>query len=418
MNPSTNILIIGGGAIGLCAAHYLSRNGASVTVLDKGEMGHGCSLHNAGFISPSHFVPLATPGIARQAIRWMVNPRSPFYIQPRFNGDLFRWGFRFWQSCNDRTVKRAMPILRDLLLESSLLTDELSREDGMRFAYIKRGLCMLYISPDGKRVCEEEAAVASEIGVEARLLDGAGVQSLDPEVKFCARGGVYFPGDSHLVPAEFTRGLAASLTGRGVTLVPNCAVTGFEVNEGRIRSVQTERGEYPTEDVVFAGGAWTPGLLGKLGVKMLMQAGKGYSITVSRPVVKPTRSYIFTERRVAVTPFPESLRFAGTMEITGLNLQLNRRRIDAILESIPLYFENIQRPSPTVAELWAGLRPVTPDGLPYLGRIRRFRNAFVAAGHAMLGISLAAVTGKLVGEIVQGRQPSIDIHLLSPDRFA
>ena len=182
--------------------------------------------------------------------------------------------------------------------------------------------------------------------------------------------------------------------------------------------MQTERGEYPTEDVVFAGGAWTPGLLGKLGVKMLMQAGKGYSITVSRPVVKPTRSYIFTERRVAVTPFPESLRFAGTMEITGLNLQLNRRRIDAILESIPLYFENIQRPSPTVAELWAGLRPVTPDGLPYLGRIRRFRNAFVAAGHAMLGISLAAVTGKLVGEIVQGRQPSIDIHLLSPDRFA
>ena len=417
MEHSSDVLIIGGGAIGLSAAHYLTRAGASVTLVDREGVGHGCSLHNAGFISPSHFVPLASPGIAWQAVRWMLNPRSPFYIQPRVSLDLIRWAVRFWRSCDMRVVKRAMPLLRDLLTESSLLTDELSKDTGMKFTYVKRGLCELFTSPGGRRHCEHESLAAADLGVEARLLDEAGLHALDPDVEFRAKGGLFYPGDSHLVPSEFVRDMAASVAGAGCTLIENCEVTGFAVRDGRINEVHTTGGSLRARDCVFAGGVWTTELLRKIGVRLLMQGGKGYSITVSRPAVKPTRSYILTERRVAVTPFPDSLRFAGTMEITGLNLRLNRPRINTILDAIPVYFGNVVRPDPEAAQLWAGLRPVTPDGLPYLGRTRNISNAVVAAGHAMLGISLAAVSGKLVSEIVGGKAPAVDISLLSPNRF-
>jgi D-amino-acid dehydrogenase len=417
MASKSSVLVVGGGAIGLCAAYYLSRNGVAVTVLDKGEPGHGCSLHNAGFVCPSHFVPLAAPGIFSQALRWMLNPKSPLYIQPSLDFDLISWAWKFSRACNERVMWRAIPVLRDLLIDSLNLFDELARLDGQSFEWTKKGLLLLHYTEKGKRSCEREAKLADNVGVEARILDRNQIQELQPHLEFRARGGVHFPGDAHLVPSALTESLANRLEGEGIQVLHDCEVAGFDTSGNKIAHVKTNRGDLQADEFVLATGAWTPLLLRRLGVKIPLQAGKGYSITIKDPAVKPTIPLILSERRVAVTPFSDSLRFAGTMEFSGMSLSISKQRVEAILDAVPLYFQNIERPRASAAEVWSGLRPVTPDGLPYIGRLRRFPNLVVATGHAMLGIALAAVTGKLVSEIVGQRQPSHPLTLLDPDRY-
>ncbi|MFI5251350.1 MAG: NAD(P)/FAD-dependent oxidoreductase [Bacteroidota bacterium] len=411
-----NVIIIGGGAIGLCAAYYLHQQGASVTVVDKGEMGEGSSHHNAGYLSPSHFAPLAAPGLFWQGIKWMFNPRSPLLIKPRLDPNFLSWVWKFKNACDEKVLRRAIPTLRDLLLESLRLTEALSSLDGMNFDFVKNGQLILYRTSQGKVSLEHEARLADEYGVEARLLDRSQLQQLDPAVEYCADGGVYFPGDAHLIPASFVKNLSAHLKRCGIQLIPNCEVTGFEKSNGHISAINTNKGKMQADEYVLAGGAWSPGLIHDLGIKMFLQAGKGYSITVKDPPVKPGIPSIFSERRVAITPFPDSLRFAGTMEFSGLNLTIRQERVTAILDSIPLYYGNVQRPDLATAQVWCGMRPVTPDGMPYIGRFKQYSNLIATTGHAMVGISLAAVTGKLVMEIVTGK-PSFDLTLLNPNRY-
>ncbi|HEY6951542.1 MAG TPA: FAD-dependent oxidoreductase [Bacteroidota bacterium] len=412
-----NVVIIGGGAIGLCSAYYLAHHGASVVVLDKGEMGHGSSLHNAGYVSPSHFIPLAAPGVFTQGLKWMLNPTSPLYIKPRLNADFLAWTWKFARSCDKRIAMRAAPVLLELLLDSSELSKELARDDGMQFELTNRGITMLCLSQKGKEALSHEHEFALKMGLESRLLDQAGLQELDPKIEFRAAGGWHIPIDSHLVPATYCKNLADYLERRGVVMRRFGEITGFETSGKRITGVRTANEMIGADEFVLAGGAWSPGLIRSIGIRMYLEAGKGYSATFRNPKVKPTRPYILSERRVAVTPFSDSLRFAGTMEIAGISLNINKPRVEAILNAVPLYFGNIERPASAEAELWAGLRPVTPDGMPYVGRFRQYPNLIAATGHAMLGISLSAVTGKLISEIVAGRSPSHDLTLLNPNRF-
>ena len=417
MNNAPDVIIVGGGAIGLCAAYYLLKDGASVVVIDKGEMGHGSSLHNAGYICPSHFVPLAAPGVFAQALKWMLSPSSPFYVKPRLDRELIAWAWQFRKSSTERAMRRAMPLLRDLLVDGSRLMEELSREPGMEFQYAKQGLCMLFATERGRSAVEHEARLADELGMEARLLDRRQLQAMDPGIEFGAMGGAFYPGDAHLLPVKLVQDLSSALVRSGATLIENCPVEGFVLEGGRIASVKTPKGWYESREVVLAGGAWSSGILRDIGVRMLMQPGKGYSITIPRPPRKPVHPYIFTERRVVVTPFQDSLRFAGTMEMSGLDTSIHQLRIRAMLDAIPVYMKNIVLPPFSDFALWAGLRPVSPDGLPYIGRFRQVSNLTAATGHAMLGISLATVTGKLVAEILGGRPSSHDLALLDPQRF-
>jgi D-amino-acid dehydrogenase len=417
MKTKNNVLVLGGGAVGLCAAYYLSREGTSVTVVDQGEMGHGSSLHNAGYISPSHFIPLASPGLFIQAMKWMVDPRSPFYVKPRLSLDLLLWGYKFWRSSNDQIARRAMPVLKSLLHDSALLTEELARVPGLDFELTKKGLCMLYRSEKSHHACEHEDELARELGVESRLLDRKGLATLDPAIDFRAEGGLFFPGDAHVFPAAFVQTMAAHLEKSGVRMLRNCAVKGFERSDGKIGGAITDRGPIQADTIVLAGGAWLPGILRTVGIRMLLQAGKGYSITLKDPPVKPSLPYILMERRVAVTPFAKSLRFAGTMEIAGTTLSITQPRVEAILDAVPVYFGNVARPQSTDGEVWAGLRPVSPDGMPYIGRMKKYPNLIAATGHAMVGMSLCAVTGKLVAEMAAGKTPSHDLTLVDPNRF-
>lgn len=422
VNPETNkqntVVIIGGGAIGLCCAYYLSKAGAQVTVIDKGEFGQGSSWANAGYVCPSHFIPLASPGIIAQGLKWMLSPTSPFYIKPRLDADFISWVWKFRRSCTEENVKRAMPLLRDLGNASLELYKELAAMNAFDFEWTPRGLLVLYRTEKGKHQCEEEAELSEKLGIEAKLCNRASVQSLEPNVEIRAEGGLYFPRDCHMTPSKFVVGLAKILEANGVRLVKNSLVSGFRVQGNRVVAAKTLGGELSADEFVLAGGSWSPTIARELGIRLLMQAGKGYSVTIQRKESKPLIPLIFTEARVAMTSMGDRLRAAGTMEIAGLDSSISQRRVDAILNSIPQYIGGVAPADFSIGEVWAGLRPVSPDGLPYIGRFQSYSNLIAATGHAMIGISLATVTGKLVAEIAGGQKPSINVSLLSPDRFS
>ncbi len=416
MSNNSDLLIIGAGAVGLCCAYYLVEAGCQVTVLEKGAVGAGCSSGNAGMIVPSHVIPLASPGMVAKGLKSLFHPASPFYIQPRPSLALLTWLWRFYRASTLRHVQRAMPLLRDLHLASLAEFERLAERLDNSFGFQKRGLLLLYRSAAGEAECRELAEAAHRVGLAAEMLSREEIARRDPNLETRA-DGVYFCGDAHLEPMAFLDALGAHLRGQGVRLLTDTEVLGLVARNGRVERVQTSSGTFAAREVVLAGGAWSPGLVRGLGVRLPLQPGKGYSVTFS-----PERSLfqmplICTEARVAVTPFAERVRVAGTLELSGLDRSVNLRRVQAMLQAVPEYLACLPVPRVSPAEVWTGFRPCTPDGLPYVGRFERYRNLIAATGHAMLGLSLAPVTGKLVADIILGRRSEIDMGLLSPQRY-
>lgn len=420
-----SVLIVGGGVIGLCVAWYAVQRGHRVTLLERGAgPDHdSCSLGNAGMVVPSHFIPLAAPGMVGLGLRMMRNPRSPFYIRPRLDRDLFDWGLKFVRAANAGHVERSAPLLRDLNLQSRAEYEALSaRLGGDGFGLEKRGLLMLCKT---EHALEEEARTADmarRLGVPAEVLTPAQAAETDPYVKMDVAGAVYFPLDCHLSPQRFVSSLTRELRAAGADLRFGAEVTGWRTEDGRVLAAHTTENGAPAEhaaaEFVIAGGAWSPGVVRGLGLRLPMQAGKGYSVTLQKPRRLPRLCSILTEARVAVTPMGETLRFGGTMEIAGNDLTVRPERVQGILDSVPRYFPEFTPDDLAGLPAWSGLRPCSPDGLPYVGRFRRWANLSAATGHAMMGLSLAPVTGRLLAELLSGESPSVEIAALSPDRYA
>jgi len=446
---SRRVVIIGGGIIGLCSAYYAAGRGHRVTVLDRNpEQRDGCSFGNAGMIVPSHFVPLAAPGMVALGLKWMWNPESPFYIKPRFDWELLKWGWRFWRAANRRQVERAEPLLRDLNFASRACYEELAQLPSVDFGLTKRGLLMLCKTPHTLDEEAKFAARANELGVPAEVLDAKQTAARDPGMTMDVAGSVYFPKDAHLSPNCFMAALKTQCLQMGVVFRWNVEVDGVVTEAGRLNEVALRPGIAGTDistlrftggphhsspansskpaglenisadEFVLAGGSWSPLLARKLGLRLPMQAGKGYSLTLQQPREMPQLCSILTEARVAVTPMGNTLRIGGTMEIAGLNEDINPLRVRGIIKSVPKYFPKFTEADFSGIQPWRGLRPCSPDGLPYLGRTAKFSNLTIATGHAMMGLSLGPVTGRLVAEILSGEVPSHDLTLLSPDRFA
>ncbi|MCW5912582.1 MAG: FAD-dependent oxidoreductase [Cyclobacteriaceae bacterium] len=410
--------ILGGGIIGLSSAYYLTKAGHEVTVIDRGNLSDGCSHGNAGMIVPSHIIPLAAPGMIAKGIRWMFNATSPFYVKPRLNLDLLRWGYQFYKHANHNHVNAAIPALKELSLYSKVHYQQLANELPFDFGYAERGLLMLYQTAETEHEEAETAAIANAHGIKAQVLSAEEVQQLEPDVKVTVRGGVYFPGDAHLTPHNLMQQLIPYLKEQGVTFLTNTIVNDFVTEHAKIKSVVTSSGEYPFDEVVLATGSWSGTVAIKLGITLPMQAGKGYSFLV-KDIEKNTRiPSIFLEARVAVTPMGNDLRFGGTMEITGVNHNISMNRVKGIADAIPRYYPDMKVPVPKVENVWHGLRPCSPDGLPYLGRSQKIRNLIFATGHAMMGLSLGPGTGKIVADLVSGQQPEVNMQPFDPERYA
>ena len=416
---SKDVVIIGAGAIGLSVALHCARKGHRVMVLEsRGAQRDGCSFGNAGMIVPSHFVPLAAPGMVKSGLKWMWNPESPFYIKPRFNGELLDWAIKFWRAASAEHVRRSAPLLRDLNFASRALFEELAGQTQNEFGLVTRGLLMLCKTQRGLDEEAHYAAQANQLGVPAEVLDARQAATLDPGVTMDVAGAVYFPKDAHFSPERFMEALRRETEKLGVAFLWNSAVTNLKIRGGEICAVETVHGELTADEIVLCGGSWSPALVQKLGLKIPIQAGKGYSLTLPEPRELPQRCSIFTEARLAITPMATALRFGGTMEIAGLNADINPARIQGIIKAVPQYFPKFAPEDFSGVQPWCGLRPCSPDGLPYLGRTAKFSNLILATGHAMMGMSLSPITGRLVSEIISGEKTALDLRLLSPDRYA
>jgi D-amino-acid dehydrogenase len=411
----SHITILGAGVIGLSTALYCARRGMQVTIIERSPAQRdGCSFGNAGMIVPSHFIPLAAPGMVKLGLKWMWNPESPFYIKPRLDADLLSWGLHFWKAATKERVTAAAPILRDL----SLLSRQLFEDLNLDFGLVKNGLLMLCKQ---QHTLDEEAHMAAQanaLGIPAQVLDAKATAALDPAVTMDVCGSVYFPKDCHLPPRRFIAALETELTRLGVQFLWDTEVTGFKTENGTLRAVLTTQSQVQCDEVVLCGGVWSSALARSLGLKLPMQAGKGYSLTLPNPIQLPTQCSICTEARLAVTPMDGALRVGGTMEMAGLDESITQRRVRGITRAFSTYFPAF--PESAFAEIkpWSGLRPVSPDGMPYIGRTRRWKNLTLATGHAMMGLSLAPVTGKIVSSLLCNETPPVALDLMSPDRFA
>lgn len=410
------VIVAGGGVIGLCAAYYLNKSGHEVTVIDQGNLQHGTSFGNAGYVSPSHFIPLASPGIVAKGLQWMLSSTSPFYIKPRLDIDLIRWGLTFWKRSGKSTMERNVPHLNNMLQLSRRLTAEMRDEMGNHFHMQEMGCLMLYKSAATEKHEIELAHEAAAYNIDTRVLSAKEVQEMEPEVQVDVRGGVLYPIDAHLHPGELMKTLHHHLESKGVVFQLNTSITGFEKNGRKVTKVLTDKGDFNGDEVVVATGSWLSDMLKDLEIDVLLQAGKGYSMTFEQVERNLRYPSILVDDRVAMTPMGGDLRMGGTMEISGIGSKMLIKRVESIFKAAKNYFPDLPVSFPTHDKIWHGLRPLSPDGLPYLGRHSKYDNLVIAGGHAMLGISLAAGSGKLIDEIISGHSLSMDITAFGVER--
>ena len=409
------VVIIGGGIIGLCSAYYMLEKGHKVTIIDKSDMTSGTSYINSGYLSPSHLIPLSSPGAIKNGLKWMLNPSSPLYIKPRLNLDLYKWLFAFAKSSTTKHVNKSIPLIKEVTVFSQKLYDEIKKKDNFNFHYEKKGLLMLCKTQE---YLDEESRVvdiAKENGLIAKMITKEDLKIFEPNIEIDAVGASYYNCDSHTTPKEFMCNMKNYLLQNGVKLIKNTEVTDVNIKNGIIKNLVSNDNKIHADQFVLAAGSWSSLLSKRLGVNLLLQAGKGYSLNVNRKT-NISIPAILAEAKVAITPMNGFTRFAGTMEISGINHKINKSRVRAITQASKKYYPQLDFTNDEFSNVKCGLRPVTPDGLPYIGRSSKCKNLIFATGHAMMGWGMGTATGLAVSEILDNKKTSINIDHYRPDR--
>lgn len=405
------VSIIGGGIIGLCSAYYLAKEGYEVVVFDKSDMNDGCSYGNAGMIVPSHIIPLAQPGMIAQGIKWMFDSHSPFYVKPRLNLDLMKWGLQFYKHANYKHVEKAMPALRDLSLLSKELYQDFARQNSS-FFYEEKGLLMLFKTDKTGIEIEHEGILAERLGLQVDFLSKAEVSQLEKGTVTDVIGGVHYKSDAHIYPQKFMQFIKDELNRMNVKIEQNTSVNDFVLKNNTVTEIITDKGTFTTDEVVLAAGSWSPHIARKLNINISILPGKGYSFTLKNQDHIPTIPSILCEGKVAVTPMNTDIRFGGTMEITHTNdIKINQNRLQGIVNSINDFYPELKIEMPKEEDTWFGFRPCTPSGMPIIARDKKLKNLTVVTGHAMMGLSLAPATGKIVSEIIAEKPASVNTQM-------
>ena len=414
------VTIIGGGIIGLSSAFYLQKSGWEVTVLDKGDFNDNCSYGNCGYICPSHFIPLATPGIVKQGFKWMWNSQSPFYVQPRLDWNLVNWGLKFIRSATKDHVQTAAIPLRDIAIISKREYESWLSIPGFDFAYQDKGLLEIFQTDTGEEHAKHTVEKAHELGLsDTRLLNREELQALEPHTRLHAKGAILFNCDAHCYPNKLMQNLLHYLRQQGVKLAPNQEVIQFEKTKGRIKKIITTDHVYEQDEVIIATGSWGRETAKLLSVRIPLMPGRGYSVTLENSPYKVNYPAVLLEGRAAITPMDgNKIRFGGTMEITSHKTPPRMNRVQGILNAVKRFYPDFDVPLPPKEKIWYGYRPCSADGLPYIGRVKKYDNLIIATGHSMLGLSLGAGTGKLVNEIVNNQPTSMDIKPFTVERFS
>jgi len=411
-----DVVIIGGGAVGLWCAWHLHQAGRHVTIVDKGDFTDGCSFGNAGMIVPSHFIPMASPGIISKGIQWMFKKDSPFYIRPRFNLELAQWLWAFYRSSTHKHVAESIALLRDLHTESRELYRQLQHAPGFSFGFEQKGILMLFKSAAAERDELEMAEAAHQLGIDAIHLTPEKLKQVEPGIQMDVRGAVHYPGDAHVTPHVFMRQMVNQLKQEGVVFLPGKEISGIHDHGSTGAEASTADGDIlRAQKIVVAAGSWSGKLLKKTGYRLPMQDGKGYSMTLERPSLKPSIPSILHEARVAITPMGDDLRISGTLEISGMDDKVNPHKVNSILKAVPEYYPGMKIKD--AGPVWFGYRPCTPDGMPYIGPLQNDSAVIMATGHAMMGLSLAPVTGRIVKDMLAGISSGHALNKTEPSRF-
>jgi D-amino-acid dehydrogenase len=411
-----DVLILGAGVIGLACAHELLRAGRSVVVLDRTGVGAGASHGNCGTITPSHAPPLTMPGQLGKALRWMLQSDAPFYVKPTLDPALIGWMLRFARRCNWSDFKTVTRIKAELLQRSREQLAALVRDALLDCEFDELGTLYVFREQAAMDEAMWLPRALAEVGLTPEIWDGTRCRAREPVLNDSIVGGFYNPGDAHLRPDRYVDELARAVREFGGEIIAGETVQRLVGEGDRIASVHTDAREWRAREVVFALGAWSPALLSAIGVKLPQQPGKGYSITFDRPARAPRLPLVLKERSVCVTTWSTGYRLGSTMEFSGYDSTLNRTRLDALVRGAGEYLH--EPAGPNRQEEWYGWRPMTYDDLPVIGRTARWRNLVLATGHGMLGVSLSAVTATLVGEVIAGVAPSLDISPFRVERFA
>jgi len=416
MDSSKSVIVVGSGIVGLSTAYFLQKEGHQVTVLDKSEIDSGASFVNAGYLTPSHIIPLASPGMITKGLKYMFNSSSPFYMKPRLDVEFLKWAWYFKKSSTKEKVERAMPIIRDInLLSRELYEDMKASGDLGDFQIGDKGLLMVYQTEKARDHEMEVVEKAAKIGLIGKHLSKEELKKIEPDVDFNAEGAILWECDRHTTPPLIMKKMLEHLAKNGVKINKGEEVLDVMVSNNKVTGVRTNRSEYQADEVVLAAGSWTSILSKKLNLALPLQGGKGYRINVESPtgINMPA---ILMEAKMAVTPMEGFTRFAGTMEFSGINNIIRKERVEAIAKGAEHYYKGLKISEADKNNAQCGLRPVTPDGLPYIGRVKAFDNLIIATGHAMMGWSLGPATGKLVTELISGQKLSMDIAPFHPER--
>lgn len=441
--------------IGAACAHYLARAGWRVTILEKDRFGRGCSHGNCGYISPSHVLPLAEPGIVLKTLKWMLKGDAPLYVKPRIDLSLWAWMLRFARRANHAAMMESARGLLPLLRSTPRLYEELLTSEGLDAEWERTGCWFIYRTAEAMADYEPtDRLMREEFDTAAARYDGQQLAAMEPALRDDLAGAWLYESDWHVRPDKLMSGWRSVLERMGVQIREGAKVEGLVVRDGRVVAARVEehgtssdehrgsksgRGitassdksklgvrrsmpdaphafvEIEADAFVIAAGAWTPQFARELGARIPIQPGKGYSITMKRPAVCPNRPMIFQEHKVAITPMRSGYRIGSTMEFAGYDATLNRKRLDALRRGADLY---LREPAGSeVEEEWCGWRPMTWDSRPIIDRSRRFSNVWIAAGHSMLGLTLAPATGKLISELITGERPHVDPLPYSMSRF-
>jgi len=416
MGSHPDVLVIGGGVVGLFCAYYLRRAGASVAVVERGEVGgpQSCSYGNTGFVG-TRSATLAEPGVLAQGLRWLSSPHSPFYVRARPDPELLRWLWHFRGACTEEAAKAGSALLEDMKRRSQEILRQLCATGSLASTFSAGGIVVAYRTPRAFEKACRSVPAATARGVRLRVLDPAELRALEPEVAWDVCGAVQDEDAVCLRTPDFIVELARLLDSMGVEIQAQNQVLGFEAADGRVVEVRTGRGDFRPQETVIAAGAWSARWARKLGVRLELQPAKGYSVTVRTPHNAPRLPVLLSEGKVALMPLGDRLRFGGTLELSGLDGAISERRIEGIRRTVQDYLPELE--STETLEVWSGFRPCTPDGLPFIGRAEPYRNLSVACGHGQLGMGLAPVTGKLIARIVAGEPPDMDLTPFRVGRY-
>ena len=413
---NSDILILGGGVIGLSCALYLLKAGASVRVLEQGTPGCGSSHGNCGTITPSHAPPLAMPGMIGVALRSMLKAGAPLYLNPRFDGPRLRWLLGFARHCNWHDFARATTARAAILQRSRQLLAGLVHDEPLDCEFVEEGDLYVYRTAQRQAAdARDHVAVLEGLGIEVQRLRGEQVEAMEPALKPGVVGGLLHPGDARLRPDRYAAELARRVVELGGVIEAGARVERFGTDNHRITQVHSSGGVFEADQIVMALGAWSPLLAKTLGLRLPMQPGKGYSLTYTRPAQAPRHALVLREASVCVTTWASGYRLGSTMEFSGYAEGLNRTRLDALRRGAA---SGLREPEgPELLEEWWGWRPMSVDEIPIIGPSMHWSNLLLATAHGMLGVSMSAATGELVASMLGGSASPIDATPYAPARF-